>query len=508
MNKKELFEKYSSYEYEYDILSHPDITYDEAKVILELRQDPEIKMIFNSIYGPNREIIKAIKKIANDKKVRNAFIKISNKLNKIDEFDGEELLPKLNDDYFVEYINIIDDDNITRNISIYSLLFKYSQDTEVDNFLENPKLFNIYVNDNQKRYYNLDDINKYKEVRHNHYVDMINNGHDRLLFNIASSYFGMNYTLFKENIQNIKYIDSKLNFIKDKELLNYIDSIDKLDKEGLIEYIEKVKDLENYFKDIKKTLRDISKNDIIKNIKFMKISKERIKHFDGEEFLFLVHKIKGLLKPEITRRLEKDISEWDKNYQEHSSVSCSIISDENLSLTGGNFITLGFQNITKDQILAISNKDMFFKSKDIKGKQLDLVSNYLLVEQILKTNNSYYNEVAIKRFDENKKAVQPDYVVTFNIPNDKSLNASQYFKVPIYNIKTEAYALKLVKKLKLLKEKDYKSYIEYITRLEYCLRCDFQCLSGYYDVICSNINCDSKEEENLIKKYEMMKNRK
>ena len=48
MNKKELFEKYSSYEYEYDILSHPDITYDEAKVILELRQDPEIKMIFNS----------------------------------------------------------------------------------------------------------------------------------------------------------------------------------------------------------------------------------------------------------------------------------------------------------------------------------------------------------------------------------------------------------------------------------------------------------------------------
>ena len=86
MNKKELFEKYSSYEYEYDILSHPDITYDEAKVILELRQDPEIKMIFNSIYGPNREIIKAIKKIANDKKVRNAFIKISNKLNKIDEF--------------------------------------------------------------------------------------------------------------------------------------------------------------------------------------------------------------------------------------------------------------------------------------------------------------------------------------------------------------------------------------------------------------------------------------
>ena len=155
MNKKELFEKYSSYEYEYDILSHPDITYDEAKVILELRQDPEIKMIFNSIYGPNREIIKAIKKIANDKKVRNAFIKISNKLNKIDEFDGEELLPKLNDDYFVEYINIIDDDNITRNISIYSLLFKYSQDTEVDNFLENPKLFNIYVNDNQKRYYNL-----------------------------------------------------------------------------------------------------------------------------------------------------------------------------------------------------------------------------------------------------------------------------------------------------------------------------------------------------------------
>ena len=508
MNKKELITKYLGHVSESEILMHPKITYEEAETILKLRKDPEIKLIFDSIFGYNKDIIEGIKKVANDKMALNALKKISNKLNRVDEFDGEELFAKFNIPDFIDYINVIDDDNITRNISLYNFIFKYNKDTEVENFKENPKLFNIYVNDSQKYYYDLDDINKYKECRHNYYVDMINNGHERLLSNIVSSYFGMNYTLFKQNIKTIKYIDSKFNFIKDKQLLDYIDSIDILNKEQLIEYITKIKDLENYFKDIKKQLKEISKKDIIEKINFMKISKNNVKNFEGEDFTFLVHKIKGLLQLDITKKLERDISEWDKNYQDNAYISCSLIGNDNLSLTSGEFITLGFQNITKDQILAINNKDMFFKGKDIKGKQLDLVSNYLLVEQILRTTNACYNEVVLKRFNDNKQALHPDYVLTFDKLNDKSINASNYFQVPIYNINTEAYALKLVKKLKTLKEKDYDLYLDYIKRLTYCINCDFKCLGNYYEEICNNINCSTKEEEELVNKFKMNKNRK
>ena len=95
----------------------------------------------------------------------------------------------------------------------------------------------------------------------------------------------------------------------------------------------------------------------------IKLNYKNISMYDGEEFTFLVHKIKGLLQLDITKKLEQDISEWDKNYQDNAYISCSLINNDNLSLTPGEFLTLGFQNITKDHILALNNKDMFFKSK-------------------------------------------------------------------------------------------------------------------------------------------------
>jgi hypothetical protein len=63
-------------------------------------------------------------------------------------------------------------------------------------------------------------------------------------------------------------------------------------------------------------------------------------------------------------------------------------------------------------------------------------------------------------------------------------------------------------KLKILKEKDYDLYLEYIKRLTYCINCDFKCLGDYYKQICQNIKIDSKEEDELVKKFNMNKNRK
>ncbi len=507
MDKKELIKKYEKYVSSTNYLLNEQFTYNEVEQILKLKQDEDIKLLFNSIFIIDDEIIKGMKKVANDPKSRQALINTVYKLNRIDEFDGEELFKQINNDDFIEYMNIIDQNKISRNISIYSLLFKFSKDTTVPNWKDNPKLFNIYVDDSQKYYYNLKDINKYKEYREEYYIKMINEGHPRLLSNILCSYFGMNYNVFKENIQNIKYIDNKINFIKDKNLFDYIDNIDKLDKKGLLEYIKKIKNLENYFDNIKLQLKEISKKDLIKEINFMPISAQPIKNFEGEDFTFLVHKIKGLLQEGIALKLEHDISEWDKNYKENSYVSCSLISNDNLSLTSGKHLTLGFQNINKNQILAINNKDMLFKEKDIKANQFDLVSNYLLTEQILKMT-SCYNEIVLKRYNENKKAINPDYILTFENIDDKSKMASQYFNKPIYNINIEAYAEKLVEKLKLLKEKNYDLYLDYIKRLDSSVHTNYEDLKKYYNIIAMGIYNDSSEEEELISKINIYKNRK
>ena len=239
----------------------------------------------------------------------------------------------------------------------------------------------------------------------------------------------------------------------------------------------------------------------------MPISKQEIKNFEGEEFTFLVHKIKGLLKADITKKLELDISEWDKNYQDDSYISCSLIGNEKLSLTSGKYLTLGFQKINKDQILAVNNKDMLFKSKDIKAKQLDYMSNYLLAEQILKLTGCY-NEIVLKRFNDNKEALKPDYVLTFDDIDARSKNASEYFKSPIYNINIEAYAEKLVEKLRVLKEKDINLYLEYIKQLCSSLNSNYNDFKNYYNIIAMNINNDNKEAEEFINKVNIYKNRK
>lgn len=507
MDKKELIKQYEQYISSTNYFLNDKFSYKEVEELLKLKQDENIKLVFNSIYSVDDEIIEGMKKIVNDEMCKKAFKNIVYKLNRIDEFDGEEIFKMMNEKYFIKYINIINTNKIPRNISLYSLLFKYKNDTLIPNWYENPNLFNIYIDDSQKYYYKIEDINDYREARENHFKQMIKENHPRLLSSITSSYFGMCFDLFKETIKDIKYIDQKVSFIKNKELLNYIDSIDKLNKEQLLEYIEKIKFLENYFDDIKTKLKGISKKDLIKELNFMPISKQEVKNFEGEDFTFLVHKIKGLLQEGITLKLENDISEWDKNYKEDSYISCSLISNDNLSLTSGKYLTLGFQNINKKQILAINYKDMLFKSKDIKGNQLDLVSNYLLVEQILRKTGSY-NEVALQRFNENKQALKPDYILTYDDIDEKSKNASQYFKNPIYNVNTEAYAEKLIKKLKVLKETNYELYLEYLNQITRSIISNYADLKNYYNIIASNIKSQCKEEEELINRINVYKNRK
>ena len=160
MDKKELIKKYEKYCSSDNYLLNDEFTYSEVEKILELKQNEYMKMLFNSVYTIDNSIIAGMKKLVNDSKVQKAVEKIIYKVSRIDEFDGEILFQEINNNNFIDYFNIIDSNNIPRNITLYNLFSKFRNDTMVPNWKENPKLFNIFVNDSQKFNYILEEENK------------------------------------------------------------------------------------------------------------------------------------------------------------------------------------------------------------------------------------------------------------------------------------------------------------------------------------------------------------
>lgn len=58
----------------------------------------------------------------------------------------------------------------------------------------------------------------------------------------------------------------------------------------------------------------------------------------------------------------------------------------------------------------------------------------------------------------------PDYVLALDKIQDRDLSASTDLNIPIYLIKLEKYADKLIDKLNYLKENDYEKYLLYLNR--------------------------------------------
>ena len=171
----------------------------------------------------------------------------------------------------------------------------------------------------------------------------------------------------------------------------------------------------------------------------------------------LVHKIAGMLND--NEFLKKNIKEWDKHYDESGTISCSLISDSYIATVNGDHLILGFSNILPSDIIAMNTHDMHFEKQDINNKS---VSNFMPTNMLLE-NSSFYNEVVLKRYRD-KNAIMPDYVLALDKIQDRDLFASTDLNIPIYLIKLEKYADKLIDKLNYLKENDYEKYLLYLNR--------------------------------------------
>ena len=99
----------------------------------------------------------------------------------------------------------------------------------------------------------------------------------------------------------------------------------------------------------------------------------------------------------------------------------------------------------------------------------------------------------------------PDYVLALDKIQDRVLSASTNLNIPIYLIKLEKYADKLIDKLNYLKENDYEKYLNrFIRQVSYLniIMKDYYNKILYSEAVKSN-NDNINEDIEKIKK--MMK---
>lgn len=414
-----------------------------------LRQDKGINMIFNSVMNYSDEILNGMINISTNIEARNAFKKLCGvlKSNNSYDTDGEEIFELFSNIRFAKYINLID--KFEKRVNIYNLKRNFNIDTKIPNFYENPTIFKKYMSDPEKSFYKMDDINKYYDVRDDHFIKLINNNDEQIKEKIIGSYFGLNIKEYNELIKKVK----NTNIIKDKKKFEYITSFNN---GNLIDYIKNIHEFENYFKCLEETIINYSKCDLSKSIMIPKTDK-KIYKLNNEDFKMLVHKTAGMIND--NEFLKKNIKEWDKHYDESGTISCSLINDSYIAIVKGDDLILGFSNIKPSDIIAMNTHDMHFEKQDINNKS---VSNFMPTNMLLE-NSSFYNEVVLKRYRD-KNAIMPDYVLALDKIQDRDLSASTDLNIPIYLIKLEKYADKLIDKLNYLKENDYEKYLLYLNR--------------------------------------------
>ena len=219
-------------------------------------------------------------------------------------------------------------------------------------------------------YLEMDDINKYYDVRDDHFIKLINNNDEQIKEKIIGSYFGLSIEEYNELIKKV----INTNIIKDKKKFEYIISFNN---GNLIEYIKNIREFENYFKCLENSIVEYSKCDLSKNIIIPKTDKQ-IKEFTNEDFNMLVHKIAGMIND--NEFLKKNIKEWDKHYDESGTISCSLISDSYIATVNGDHLILGFSNILPSDIIGTQT---FNSAKStFETKMGPVYANFVLLDEI------------------------------------------------------------------------------------------------------------------------------
>ncbi len=326
--------------------------------------------------------------------------------------------------------------------------------------------FKIYFNNRQFEIKTIEDLKNIKEKIY----ETISNNFDsfedmeELKKKIIRMLFGINYETFLNTlnkINNLREINKTLYTNKELEILYKLNKLIIIeDKDNLRIIFNDLYNLKlsNFFDDIENKYNNYCKLEITGQLYK---ENEQIVELNGQNFNLLVHRIKGHKYRDIAEKLHQNPLLWTQIYVEDSFISTSLISELFLGIDDGIGTILGFNNINPDDILDIGTQDINFSIGLFKSQRRNPKSNYLPSTELIEKTSMLYNEVAIKRYRDNKP-ILPNCVVCIDNIRDIDKNIADHFKIPIYLIHVEKYVKKMNQNiLELMNTYKFKEYYEY-----------------------------------------------
>ena len=313
------------------------------------------------------------------------------------------------------------------------------------------------------------------------------NVYDTEILSIILSHMGINNRLNLEYLDNLRYsisndkyetfynenkdlIDllsklsydsfSKCSIEEKKKLYTYAKSLDEDKKKALLPAIETlnqgIKELyqEEYCETFNKATSIIDKAEE-REVKDSSGKKHKVAVYelkDEEPFTFLItvmhHKARLDFQNMYGRPAHKltidDPSNFTKDLRGGSEIiSTSMINEQFIDTFVGDQadVMYAFSSLKKEDIIAIAHEDAGLPPKIEENQSLFPRGVPTSPSDLIRTSarNRSYNEIAIRRKEEDGTRVMPTAIICYDRINDTSIKHAQYFNIPIVVINTKTY---------------------------------------------------------------------
>lgn len=389
--------------------------------------------------------------------------------------NASRVLEVIYDPDFDKFMQIVDKSYIKTDMNIATFIERYQKNKKLID--SDPTIFNSYFFNYNLTLNNLDN---YYEDRYNDVLKYIRT-HDieNSLDYISRTYFNSSYSKVSNILSNMLKMKEKgiyLPFFRTSLLLNC------KTKEDLVKFVTEIKEYSNISVLIKDYSKKICIEDLVTTINSKLIKTNNKVHvLEGEDFIFLLHKVKGYSNRDLANKLREDPSYWDKVKDPNAYISTSLVWEDYFSLVEGNGYILGFYP-TMSEIIAMGPKDIYVSRKQVRNNLNNSKAEFLLVDELKDKSLYVCNEVALKR-SEKDKVRKPDFVFVFDEISEIDMRVSNYFNIPIYLLKSDVYAARMQQKLYgLLSQGDIDTYINRLLKMYLSFSSNRKMINEYFNV--------------------------
>ena len=391
------------------------------------------------------------------------------------------LLKYIDDSRFLFFLNNLDSSFLLSNSDLSDYIKKFEYISElfspmIMNDLEK-KIYNSIVYSCNSKLPNTLTFENFFDMRYEYIYELIDSDFSKAKAEIARLYYCLDISSLKVKLYDAKRMFNNSFNKKYGYLLNLFEISSK---DQLRHFLDDIKyeiniydKLEKIKKEIvfKKFEDELSKVYVNNNFSIVKLS--------GQPFMFLLHKIKGYGNYSKAQEFLDNYEEWFNKQNSSLYISTSLCDNSFLGLIDGYSSILGFNNISQFDIIDMGTEDISMSSYMVESNIRSNKSRLLFPDELLKKTSKIYNEVAIKRFNEDKIKA-PNFVFVRDKYTLRDSEIANFFNIPIVILDSRVYLDQMLSQLNVYRKKlDLYNYVHCLKRIYFSFYEDYDIVSSF-----------------------------